>query len=434
MRQLAQIASVTLAAPKFWGCILLAAFPWLLVRVIGGPAALTAMGSAALGVGLFVSVVLAFGIYLWLAQPTMTPPDYPTVTPHDAFPETVLMSDLRPDPLENAVVVASGLNRLLSRWAQASQASRKGLTHAQDEMDRVIAEAEDAVLKIGNSFRFILENNAKQLDHATALLSVTAPAQSTGPVAQTQESLPAYIEKLTTLFTTQTQRLGEVAKAVEGLVSRQQNARDSSQAMDILLDSVSQVSKRVSVAALDLSVKGNGAQAQRTLEEFADHLRELSDSTRDAVRDMRRALDGIRAETAETGRALIATAGVLRKIAGESRVDAAAIQNGMRLKLGDASATVARLNALASDNRGHINRVIMSMQFHDITSQKLQKVKSPLLSGIAQNLNTLFDETRHANRGFTDGVDERVNTGSSSTVAPRKPTEGEPKKSDVELF
>jgi methyl-accepting chemotaxis protein len=149
------------------------------------------------------------------------------------------------------------------------------------------------------------------------------------------------------------------------------------------------------------------------------------------VRDMRRALDGIRSETAETGRTLIGAAGLLRKIAGESRVDAAAIQNGMRIKLGDASAVVSKLNALAADSRGHINRVIVAMQFHDITSQKLQKVKNPILTGIAQDLTTLFDETRTANRGFTDTMDDRSgNTGKFPAV---KPADA-PKKPEVELF
>ena len=434
MRKVALIASTFLAEPKFWACVALAALPWGLMVLLGGAKFVALQGLTWLFVGLVLSVLLATALFIWIA-PSRQAEWSPTEAAHDPFPATVLMTNYQPDPLESAVGVASGLHRLITRWARAGYQSRKHLGHAQDEVDRVIAEAEGAVLQIGNAFRAILANNAKQLEYATDLLAATAQSQVPAGT-QAHESLPIHIEHLTTLYTNQTTRLVELANAVQGLVTRQQNARDSSQAMDILLDSVDRVSKEVSVAALELSVSGGSsgqAQTQRSLAEFADNLRQLADSSRDAVREMRRALEGIRGYTTETGRALLAAAGLLRKIANESRLDAGTIQNRMRLKLGETAEVVAKLNALSADNRGHINRIIVAMQFNDITAQKLQKVKNPLLSGVEQDLHSLFAETRAANRGFTDGLDELGNSGKTATLN-LKPGEAAPKKAEVELF
>src|SRR5258706_10608622 len=56
--------------------------------------------------------------------------------------------------------------------------------------------------------------------------------------------------------------------------------------------------------------------------------------------------------------------------------------------------TLSRIGALGSEIQKDINDIVVALQYQDITQQKLQKLKNPLLTDLMASLRVIFDETR----------------------------------------
>ena len=57
-----------------------------------------------------------------------------------------------------------------------------------------------------------------------------------------------------------------------------------------------------------------------------------------------------------------------------------------------------RINAVGLEIERDINQVIISMQFQDITRQKLQRLKDPVVKDVLNALNALSEETHLAHQ------------------------------------
>ena len=57
-----------------------------------------------------------------------------------------------------------------------------------------------------------------------------------------------------------------------------------------------------------------------------------------------------------------------------------------------------RINAVGQEIERDINQVIISMQFQDITRQKLQRLKDPVVKDVLNALNSLSQETHVAHQ------------------------------------
>jgi len=55
---------------------------------------------------------------------------------------------------------------------------------------------------------------------------------------------------------------------------------------------------------------------------------------------------------------------------------------------------LTKIGALGNEIQTDINNIIVALQFQDMTQQKLQRLKNPLLTDITSSLQTIFDETR----------------------------------------
>jgi hypothetical protein len=49
---------------------------------------------------------------------------------------------------------------------------------------------------------------------------------------------------------------------------------------------------------------------------------------------------------------------------------------------------------LGNEIQGDLNNIIVALQFQDITQQKLQRLKPPMLTDLTASLRAIFDETR----------------------------------------
>jgi chemotaxis regulatin CheY-phosphate phosphatase CheZ len=56
--------------------------------------------------------------------------------------------------------------------------------------------------------------------------------------------------------------------------------------------------------------------------------------------------------------------------------------------------TLSQIGAIGNEIQKDINEIIVALQFQDITHQKLQRLKDPMLSDLMVSLRAIFDETR----------------------------------------
>src|SRR5262249_5408614 len=56
--------------------------------------------------------------------------------------------------------------------------------------------------------------------------------------------------------------------------------------------------------------------------------------------------------------------------------------------------TLSQIGSLGNEIQKDINDIVVTLQYQDITQQKLQRLKAPLLSDLMSSLRVLFDETR----------------------------------------
>ena len=105
--------------------------------------------------------------------------------------------------------------------------------------------------------------------------------------------------------------------------------------------------------------------------------------------------------------------------------------------------TLSQIGALGNEIQKDINDIIVALQFQDITQQKLQRLKNPLLTDLMASLRVIFDETRVMSgklqgSGLVEGGPAQVETPETegSAAAPAAGTPPGRRKGDeaVEIF
>lgn len=242
---------------------------------------------------------------------------------------------------KNAIRRASRpLRRLLARWAGISHSSTTDLGETQGALQEVIDESETAVLNISKSFRNITSRSTQQIEYAMGLLQTTK-----GP--------------------------GDVGSgdSVEGEMSLPEYIRAYEVLLNLTVDRLGDFAKDCQ-SAVDAGEKsGNDPTA---LANMRDRLRKLAEEN--------------------------------HTDAEQSRSDAVHLSGGMVLKNQQVNDVLKHINSTAQEIRRDVNKLIVAMQFQDITQQKLERLRGPLLSEIIRSLGSISDETRVLSKQLKMGM------------------------------
>ncbi len=181
-------------------------------------------------------------------------------------------------------------------------------------------------------------------------------------------------------------------KARKRLEKRHEAERESLRHIDTLLDQLSAHDSQIGMMALNSSVaegsKGSG------LVSVSDQIRTLSLESKALTRDIRRTLEEIQGEATKTWSAVRNAAQQAREAARRRARKAGRVSAGMRESSHEVNESLAQIGALGGEIQKDINDIIVALQFQDITQQKLQRLKDPMLSDLTNSLRAIFDETR----------------------------------------
>lgn len=298
-----------------------------------------------------------------------------------------------------AKIRAAGLHTLLERWSSISQNTHTGLQGLHNEIDNVMGQTEKAVLSIGTSFREITSKTTAQMEYAVNLLKTTRDSGAGEGEGGGNDSLTDYIRSYEALLGDMSNKLLHFSDVSLELAQGQKLAHDNARAVDSLLDEMESIAGRVSMLALNTSVVSGGvAASERAFVEMSDRIRELSQSANEFNRRIRTHIQGMKADLRQGDEGMAKMAGELKGVAKSAKTDVIELTSRMRRKNTEVTQILENINALGEEVRHDIFKIIMSLQFQDITQQRLEHLKNPLLCELSRHLCSITDETRVLNK------------------------------------
>jgi methyl-accepting chemotaxis protein len=322
------------------------------------------------------------------------------------------------DPVEvpNAQIrkmrkMSLGINTLLGRWSTVSSQSRSSIEEVQSHVDEVIQISERSVVEIGNKFVAVTRKTRRQVEHALALLEHTQTGS--GPGRRQSRPLPdlagAYEDLLSQIIAS----LARVTESAEQLERRHESVRQDFKHVDTLLDQLSAHDSQIGMMALNTSVSAGTSSSD--VVSVSDQIRTLSLESKALTRDIRRTLEQVRSQHQQTQGAVRQSVLQARDVAAFAATEGEKLGREMLYNGQEVAETLSSIGALGNEIQKDINDIVVALQYQDITQQKLQRLKNPLLTDLMASLRVIFDETRVLSNklqasGLVDG-EKAVSTG-----------------------
>lgn len=337
--------------------------------------------------------------------------------------------------------------QLLVRMASVTRESKAQLEEVDQQVTEVMTHAESAVVEIGKRFVEVTRKTRKQVELAVGLLSNTRSEAEQGEAA---ESLTGYIHASDALLKDLGKQLSGLGAELASLAARQEAVREDSKKIDGALDQLAGLASQIRVLALDSSRRGSSDN--RAFVEMTDRVRDLSMNADESARAIRRILEDIKANAGSTDNAIRALAMQARDAGRKSNEQVTELTGATLTKMQEVNEALGEIGGLGERIQADINQIVIELQFQDITQQKLQRLKAPILTELASSWLTMFEETRAFNSRLSKGEKPELQpahfrVSRKSSAEPEKPRAepapaasgaAEPKRDDgnnkVELF
>lgn len=290
------------------------------------------------------------------------------------------------------------MQQLLARWALMTRDSKLQLEEVDQHVTEVMNHAESAVVEIGKRFVEVTRKTRKQVELAVALLS-RKEAEGGEDAMKAPESLTDYIHACDALLKNLGEQLSTLGEQLAGLAARQEAVREDSKRIDGALDQLAALASQIRVLALDSGRRGNADN--RAFVEMTDRVRALSLTADDSSRAIRKTLEDIKDQARVTDDAIRTMASQARDAGRRSNDQIAELTSATLRKSGEVHEALGEIGALGERIQEDINKIIIELQFQDITQQKLQRLKQPMLAELASSWLSMFEETRAFNRKLT---------------------------------
>ncbi len=292
--------------------------------------------------------------------------------------------------------------QLLARWANMTRESKQQLEEVDQHVSEVMNHAESAVVEIGKRFVEVTRKTRKQVELAVGLLSRTGSEEA----ASDGKSLTDYIHASDTLLKSLGEQLVVLSDQLAGLAARQEAVREESKRIDGALDQLASLASEIRVLALDSSRRGG--TDNRAFVEMTDRVRALSLTADESSRAIRRTLEDIKAQAGSTDAAIRNLAKQARDAGKKSNEEVIELTGATLQKTQEVNAALGEIGELGERIQADINQIVIELQFQDITQQKLQRLKQPMLSELATSWLSMFEETRAFNRKLSLSTGEPV--------------------------
>lgn len=358
----------------------------------------TAIGSAF--IGLLVASILTHYALAARENAVPAPLDEPTVPNMEELLPGMAAESAPPidDLLRDIAKENQGrqIETLLRRWMEVAQSYSQSLASLKRQIQSVIKQTETATNTIGNSFQAIINKASVQANHAMDLLQGTQGTREDNKPYSLQDFIRTSDEMLNRMA----DEVVRVAKLSVRMVGDLDEVQARTQAIDGFLLDVERLADQTSLLALNADIEAARAgEHGRGFSVVAQEIRKLSQRSHEFSKRIREHMKAVK-----TG--LNSTYGNMRILS------AADMDHALRIKAEvgeltyqlveknrEVTETGSRINAISKELAQDVQNVVISLQFHDITSQKLSQMFEPL-EALRPMLYHLIEDTNRLDKNL----------------------------------
>lgn len=292
------------------------------------------------------------------------------------------------------------VEELLNRWMGMAERYGKSAIALRQEIQSVIQQMEQATNTIASSFQAVINKATVQARQAMELLEGTQGAASDG----TPESLQDFIRVSDERLNRMADEVVRVADLSVRMVQDLDGVQNRTQAIDGFLLDVEKLADQTSLLALNADIEAaRVGDHGRGFSVVASEVRRLSQRSHEFS-------DRIRQHLKEVKMGLSKTYGDMRTLSAADmqhalkiKDDIMTLTHSLEDKNREVAETVGRINTISKEIAQDVNNVVVSLQFHDITSQKLIGLLDPI-EELRRSLEGLAQETASIDRKTLEGL------------------------------
>jgi len=283
---------------------------------------------------------------------------------------------------------------LLRRWMEVAQRFGEMALVLRKQIYAIIQQTEQATTTIADSFEAVIKKATVQARQAMELLEGTQGAASDG----TPQSLRDFIRVSDERLTKMADEVVRVADLSVVMVRELDGVQKRAQAIDGFLLDVEKLADQTSLLALNADIEAaRVGEFGRGFSVVAHEVRRLSQRSHEFSDRIRQHLKEVRA-------GLNKTYGDMRTLSAADMEHAQAIKDevlqltrSLEGKNREVAETVSNINSISKEIAQDVQNVVISLQFHDITSQKLGSMIEPM-DDFRRSLFQLLQETTAAGK------------------------------------
>src|SRR3990172_2925915 len=281
------------------------------------------------------------------------------------------------------------LEDLMRRWVDVAQRYSEAALVLRKDIYSVIKQTEQAANTIANSFEAVINKSTIQARQAMELLEGTQGATSDGAPQSLKDFIQVSDERLNKMA----DEVVRVADLSVNMVRELDGVQSRTQAIDGFLLDVEKLADQTSLLALNADIEvacvgenGGGFSVVATeVRRISKRSHEFSDRIRVHLKEVRTGLS----KTYGNMRMLSAAD---MEHALQIKEDVVSLTRSLEDKNREVAETVSCINEISKEIAQDVRNVVVSLQFHDITSQKLSGMLEPM-DDLRRSLYHLMQET-----------------------------------------
>ena len=281
------------------------------------------------------------------------------------------------------------LEDLLRRWVGVANRYSEAALTLRKQIHVVIQQTEQATNTISNSFQAVMNKATLQARQAMELLEGTQGAAAEGSPQSLKDFIRVSDERLTKMA----DEVVRVADLSVRMVQELDGVQGRTQAIDGFLLDVEKLADQTSLLALNADIEAaRVGEHGRGFSVVAHEVRRLSQRSHQFSDRIRQHLKEVKAGLNKTYGDMRTLSAADMEHALKIKDDVISLTRSLEDKNREVAETVGRINTISKEIAQDVHNVVMSLQFHDITSQKLKSMLDPM-DQLRRSLFHLMQET-----------------------------------------
>ncbi len=286
------------------------------------------------------------------------------------------------------------LEELLRQWVDVAQRYSEETLILRKQIHAVIQHIEQAAVTIAGSFEAIIRKATIQAQQAMNLIEGTQGARESGA----PQSLKDFIRVSDTRLTNMADEVVRVADLSVKMVRELDGVQGRAQEIDGFLLDVNKLAEQTSLLALNADIEAaRVGEHGRGFSVVAQEIRRLSHRSHEFSDRIRHHLNAVRTGLNKTYGDMRTLSAADVEHAGEIRQEVLALTSSLEAKNHEVAETVSQIDAISREIAQDVQNVVISLQFHDITSQQLTHMLAPM-DELRRTLSRLTQETMNFDR------------------------------------